>query len=112
MRPYRIIAASCILVGMACGDDGSGPPPVSPPTISSIAPTSGVPGDTLLVTGTNFATPAANNTVTFNNPGSESKAVWSTATQLRVLVDRDALNGPVTVTTGGGSAKSSQSIAV
>ena len=116
MRSYRIIAAAgvlCVVMGMACGssDNGSGPS-AEAPAVSGISPTTVAPGDTLVVSGSHFSTTPGENTVTFTNPLSARAPVEASATQLRVLVDRDALDGPVTVTTAGGSAKSSQTLTV
>src|SRR5262249_30544869 len=55
---------------------------------------------------------ASANTVTFSNALSARTPVTASATQLRVLVDRDATDGPVSVTTSGGTGKSAQSLTV
>ena len=117
MRSHRIVAVACVLgvvTGMACGggDSGSGPPPGPAPTVSSIAPTTVVPGDTLVITGSHFSTTVTENTVTFSNPVSGTTPFWATATQMRVLVDRDATDGPVTVATPNGSDKSGDALKV
>ena len=103
MRANRIMAALCVLMGMACGDDGSGPPPADPPVVTSLSATSVTPGQTITITGSNFSPTAAENTVTFANPLSAIKATTATTTQLTVVVDKDATDGPVTVMTAGGS---------
>ena len=113
MRANRIMAGLCVLMGMACGDDGgSGPPPGDPPVVTSLSTTSAAPGETITITGSNFAATAAENTVTFANPLSATKATSVTATQITVVVDQDATDGPVTVTTPGGSDTSSESLTV
>src|SRR5262245_53171074 len=100
MRANRIIAALCVLMGMACGDDGgSGPPPGDPPIVTSLSTTTAAPGQTITITGSKFSPTAAENTVTFANPLSAIKATTATTTQLTVVVDKDATDGPVTVTT-------------
>jgi len=56
MRANRIMAGLCVLMGMACGDDGgSGPPPGDPPVVTSLSTTSAAPGETITITGSNFA---------------------------------------------------------
>lgn len=116
MRPIRIIAACClvcVLIGMACGgDSGSGPPPADPPVVTGISPATAAPGDTVVVSGSHFSTSASGNTVTFTNPVSGTTPFHATATQLQVVVDRDAVGGPVTVTTAGGSARSADNLTV
>jgi len=98
---------------MSCGgDDGSGPPPAEAPVVTSLDTTTVSPGDTLLIRGSHFATTASGNTVTFTNPTSATTPFAATSTQLKVVVDRDAIDGPVTVTTSGGSAKSSDNLSV
>lgn len=114
MRANRIVAGLCILTGLACGsgDDGGGPPPLDPPVVTSLSATTAAPGETITITGSNFSTTAAENTVTFANPLSAIKATTATATQITVVVDKDATDGPITVTTSGGSDTSSQSLTV
>jgi hypothetical protein len=98
---------------MACGDDGgSGPPPLDPPIVTSLSTTSAAPGETITITGSNFSPTAAENTVTFANPLSATKATTASATQITVVVDKDATSGPVTVTTSGGSDTSSESLTI
>jgi hypothetical protein len=96
----------------AAGVECPGPPPVEPPTITDISPTTAAPGETLTITGTNFSTTAGDNTVTFTNPVSETTPAMATATQIQVVVDKDATSGPISVTTNGGTATSSQSLSV
>lgn len=114
MRANRIMAGVCVLMGMACGggDDGGGPPPLDPPVVTSLSATSAAPGETITITGSNFSPTAAENTVTFSNPLSAIQATTATATQITVVVDEDATDGPITVTTSGGSDASSESFAV
>jgi hypothetical protein len=100
-------------MGMACGGGSStGPPPPDAPVVTSINLTTASPGDTLIITGSHFSTTTAENTVTFTNPASGTNPFWATATQMGVLVDRDATNGQVTVKTSGGSGRSPQSLSV
>jgi hypothetical protein len=101
---------------MACGsgDSGTNPPPggTNPPKVTSISPTTVAPGDTLIITGSNFGATPGDNSVTFSNALSARSAIWASATALHVVVDRDATDGPVSVTTTGGTGKSPQSLTV
>ena len=71
------------------------------PTISSFTPTSGVPGATVTVKGTNLLGATR---VAFNGANAEISS--DTATQLKVLIPADATTGKIAVTTGGGTATS------
>jgi protocatechuate 3,4-dioxygenase beta subunit len=69
----------------------------SSPTITSFTPTSGTVGSTVVITGTNFSTPPASNTVTVN--GTVATVTNATATQLTVTVPSGATTtGKITVT--------------
>jgi uncharacterized protein YjdB len=72
---------------------------VSPlPTLSSISATSGIPGATVTISGSNFDTIASYNSVYFG----AAKAVVASASSgsLSVVVPNGATYGPITVTTG------------
>jgi gliding motility-associated-like protein len=84
------------------------PPP--PPTISSFAPTSGIIGTTVTITGTNFDVVAANNTVTFN--GISATVTASTATTITTTVPVGASTGPIAVTVLSNTATSSTNFIV
>ena len=75
-------------------------------TISSLSPVSGAAGTDVTITGTNFSTTAANNIVYFS--GVKASVTAATSTSLTVTVPKGATNGPVTVTTAGLTAYSSQ----
>jgi len=64
------------------------------PTITSITPTSGLPGTTVIISGTNFNTTAAQNAVYFN--GVKATVTNATATQLTVKSPAKAPYGPIT----------------
>ncbi len=67
------------------------------PTITSFTPTSGATGTSVVITGTNFSTTLANNTVTIN--GIVAVVTAATATQLTVTVPSGATTtGKITVT--------------
>jgi hypothetical protein len=67
------------------------------PTISSFSPTSGVVGTSVTITGTNFSTVAADNTVYFGTV--KATVASSTATSMIVTVPIGASYQPISVTT-------------
>jgi hypothetical protein len=79
-----------------------------PPTISGFSPTSGPVGSSVSITGTNLATASA---VTFTSNLSASFVVNSD-TQVTATVPSGAETGPISVTTGGGTATSADSFTV
>jgi hypothetical protein len=74
------------------------------PTITSFTPASGPIGTTVTITGTNFSTTPANNTVRFN--GTTATATASTATSITTSVPTGATTGKITVTVAGNTATS------
>lgn len=86
-------------------------PPVTPPTISSITPTSGPVGTPITIVGTNFDTvAAANNTVTLN--GTACTVLAAVATQINTAVPTGATSGLINVSTSQGSVSSPVSFTV
>jgi gliding motility-associated-like protein len=83
--------------GTACGA-------VLLPTITSFTPSSGPVGTTVTITGTNFSTTPANNTVQFN--GTTAVVSGSTATSITTTVPSGATTGFITVTVTGSTATS------
>jgi gliding motility-associated-like protein len=75
-----------------------------PPTITSFAPASGPVGTTVTITGTNFSTTPANNTVQFN--GTAAVVTTSTATSITTTVPVGATTGKISVTVAGNTATS------
>lgn len=79
---------------------------IAQPTITSFAPSSGVIGTSVIITGTNFSSTPANNIVYF---GAVKTTVTAAATtSLTVTVPAGATYQPITVTTGGLTAYSSR----
>ena len=76
------------------------------PTITSISPTSGKPGDSVIITGTNFDATPANNTVFFDPI--KATVTAATTTQLTVTIPDGAGYGPVSVTTNNRTAQSTE----
>lgn len=99
-RVFLFLFCTTILP-LACGDDMTGDQPLPVPVVSGVSATTVAPGDTLVVTGSNFLVPADQNRVIFNNVASISVPFAATETQLTVVVDRNALSGPVSVTVAG-----------
>lgn len=80
------------------------------PTITSFTPGSGSIGTTVTITGTNFSTTPANNTVLFN--GTTAVVSASTATSITVSVPPGATTGFITVTIAGNTATSATNFTV
>ncbi len=98
-----LFLAVTLLIGLlpGCSEDGDGDSDPTPiiPTVTAIDPTSGIVGTEVTITGTNFSSTAAENTVTFNGTSSTVKSASST--QLLVNVPENATTGPVAVAVGG-----------
>ncbi|NOS57045.1 MAG: gliding motility-associated C-terminal domain-containing protein, partial [Cyclobacteriaceae bacterium] len=83
---------------------------VSAPTITSFTPTSGAVGTTVTITGTNFSTTPASNTVQFN--GTTAVVTASTTTSITTTVPAGATTGTITVTVVGNTATSATNFTV
>ncbi|MBC7400199.1 MAG: IPT/TIG domain-containing protein, partial [Mucilaginibacter sp.] len=70
-----------------------------PATITSFAPLSAKVGDTVTITGTNFATTPADNAVKF--AGTAGTVIAATATQLKVTVAANAVTGAISLSVKG-----------
>ncbi len=77
------------------------------PTITGFAPTSGLAGSTVTITGTNLSGATA---VTFN--GTAATFTVSNATQVTTTVPAGAATGPIAITTPGGTASSATNFTV
>jgi hypothetical protein len=77
---------------------------VPQPTLTSFSPTKGAFGRQITITGTNFSTTAASNTVLFN--GVQASVVSSTATSIVATVPNGATDGKISVTVKGQTATS------
>jgi len=80
-------------------------PAPTAPTITTFSPTSGAVGTSVTITGTNFSSTLASNTVKFN--GTTATLSSGTTTQLVALVPTAATTGKISVTTSVGTATSS-----
>ena len=121
--PYYFRVAAVNSVGTGAYYPGAGDPavsatPVAPLAISSISPTSGLVGATVMITGTGFSTTAADNTVTFlGAAGAADNAVVmtvsaATATELTVTVPSSAVTGQIQVEVNSVVAVSSDDFTV
>jgi RHS repeat-associated protein len=79
-------------------------------TVSSVVPSQAPVGATVTVSGTGFASTAADNTVRFN--GTAATVTQASVVRLVVTVPSGATNGTLTVTTAAGTATSKQSFTV
>jgi len=95
-----IVAFSCLLVGI-CTVSAA---PVITTFSPKIGPTGAAGSTTVTITGTNFSTTAANNTVYFG--GVKATVTAATSTQLTVTAPSGATWQPISVTVGGLTAYS------
>ncbi len=100
--PVAIGVAAVAVSLMSCSKDSpTQETPANTPVVSGVSATIVSPGDTLEITGSDFATPASQNQVRFTNPLGVSTPFSGSSTTLRVVVDQDATTGPVSVTANG-----------
>ncbi len=83
----------------------------SQPTISGFTPLSGIVGQSVTITGTNFSTTAANNIVKFNGVVATISGT-PTATSIVTTVPTGATTGKITVTVGTATATSTNNFTV
>lgn len=100
------VAGTGTLSGTGTGTPVTPPPPPPPPipSITSFTPTSGVVGDTVIITGSEFGTTPGTNTVKFN--GATAVVTAASATSLTVTVPSAATSGAISVTTTAGTGTS------
>lgn len=78
--------------------------PPANPIIAGFSPISGGSGDSVTISGSNFAASPAGETVTIG--GVRATVASTTTTSIRVTVPAGAVTGPIGVSTSGGSAAS------
>lgn len=99
-----LVLAACLLLTVACGgDDNPAEPQPDPPVVAGVSATTVAPGDTLVISGSNFTTPPSSNQVRFTNPLGVSTPFAGNSSELDVVVDQDATTGPITVSNASGS---------
>ncbi len=104
LRELSTVLVVCTVFAVACSEEDDPVEPMpDPPSISGVSATTVSPGDTLIIDGANFVSPASANQVRFTNPLADVNAFEGTSDTLRVVVDQDATSGPIQVTHGGGS---------
>lgn len=104
---FNLVAIAIILFfATACSKSGTSPKPEPEPPgqsidvkISSFVPQKALPNTVVTITGTQFNTTAAGNTVTFN--GVVAKVNSATATQLVVTVPANATTGKIALGING-----------
>jgi len=105
-----VVMIFLLMVLISACTPGNGPGAPTTPTITNFTPTSGQEGDSVTITGKNFSTTPANNTVRFN--GTAANVTSSTATQIIVTVPSGATTGKITVQTSAGTATSDDDFTV
>src|SRR5512133_3007157 len=104
--PTRCLTLAAAMTFMACrGGGGSStppPPPATAPTLSSVSPTHGAPGATVVLAGTNLLGATA---VSFNGRAAFSYRIVS-ASEIDAVVPDSATTGTIRVTTPNGFATS------
>jgi IPT/TIG domain len=83
------------------------PPSTSPPTVSGFTPTSGQPNTAVTITGTNLSGATG---VTFG--GASAAFSVDSSTRITAIVPQNAATGHISVTTGAGTAVSSNTFTV
>jgi CHRD domain/IPT/TIG domain len=100
-----LLTASIGSLLFSCKDDE-----IPAPTVTSFTPTSGPVGTSVTITGTNFSTTPANNTVSFN--GIAATVTASTATSITTTVPTGASTGTISVTVNALTATSATDFTV
>lgn len=107
IRVFSVLVLSLFVLFLWSGceeSDDPGSPGTASPTLTSFSPTSGTAGTSVTLTGTNFSTTVASNTVKFN--GTAATVSAATATSLTVSVPAGATTGKITVQVGSQTATS------
>jgi hypothetical protein len=105
-QPAFFLVACFALIIASCSEDAETPQV----TIAEFSPSTGIVGEAVVVTGTNFSTTPSENIVTFN--GASAIVTEATATQLTVTVPAEATSGKIAVTTKGTAAESATDFTV
>ena len=97
MKIYIPIGILVLLLLVGC-TNAPVPSPI-PLTITEVNPVCGVPGETIIITGTSFGDTQGSSVVTFNGVPATVNS-W-TNTQIEVLVPSGAITGDVVVRVNG-----------
>ena len=100
--PTGAATGSVIVHVNGVDSNGAGFTVTGPPSISGLSLTTGAPGASVTITGTNFGGPQASGTVTFNGT-SATVTAWS-ATSIVAVVPATATSGNVVVAAAGVSS--------
>ena len=101
---FLALFSGLFLAVSACKNDDTPVVPDPILAITALAPSSGLPGTKVVITGTKFDATPANNTVLFNTTPATVTA--ATTTSLEVTVPTGATTGVVSVTVGANTVKS------
>ena len=105
-----LLLVGFVMVMSSCSNDDQPTPPTQVLAISSFAPTTGVVGTKVTITGTKFDATPANNVVKFN--GIQATVTAATATSLETTVPAGATTGTVSVTVGSSTVTSTSPFTV
>jgi len=97
MTRQKTIGIILLLIATACENklDWIKIPDTVVPVVFNISPTSGPPGTTVAITGTNFSTGLSGNSVTIN--GTAAEVIEASSTKI-VVITPATTTGPVVVT--------------
>lgn len=96
-----IVFVFALAVLTSCGENTDPGEVIPVPSVGGIDKTTVSPGDTVTVTGSDFDGDPSLNRVKFNNSAARAVPFSGSTTQLRVVVHRNALSGPVSVSRAG-----------
>jgi IPT/TIG domain len=100
--PAGATTGSVVVIVGGVASNGQNFTVTTPPTITSLSPTSGPVGTAVTIAGSNFGTSQGASTVTFNGTAATPTS-WS-ATSIDVTVPAGATTGSVVVTVGGSAS--------
>jgi hypothetical protein len=96
---YQICIVFLAAIGiLSCSKSNDTPAPVVPPVLTSFSPSSGIVGDTLIVSGTNFDADKTKDLVKLN--GVTATLASASTTEMKVVVPAGAVSGKINVTVG------------
>ena len=105
-----LLSLSVLIIACKKTPDDPTPTPTPTTSITSIDPATAPVGSTIAISGTNFNTDPASNTITIG--GVVATVVSVTPTRIVVVVPAGAVTGPIAVTAGGQTAQSTGTFTV